>query len=372
MFKKLSLTGLLLVALLGPIVVIKFLQISSLIAMGAEMEKTGMPPSPVATYVANEQTWEDTLVAVGSLQAVQGVTLAAELGGTVVEIAVENGAPVKKDDVLVRLDTSVEKAQLAAAEANLQLAHLQLDRSKNLLGQNTISQSEFDSSDATAKAAAAEVAYVRAQIAKKTLRAPFAGRVGIRMINLGQTLSAGALVIPLQALNPIFIDFTLPQQRLSQVAPGQTLRVKLDGIDAAFEGKVTAINPEVDAATRNVRVQGTLANPAEQLRPGMFAEVTLVLPATRKVVAVPATAVIYAPFGDSVYIVEEKEGRTVARQQFVRLGAARGDFIAIADGLAAGARVVSAGAFKLQNGAAIVIDDKMQPGFSLDPKPNNT
>ncbi len=371
MFKKLSLTGLILAAVLGPIVLIKVLQIGSLIAMGKEAEAAGMPPTTVATHVAVEQSWEETLRSVGTLRAVQGVTLSAELGGTVKEIAVENGAAVAKDDLLVRFDTSVEEAQLAAAEANLKLAALQLDRSRTLLAENTISQSEFDSADATAKAAAAEVANIRAQLAKKTIRAPFAGRVGIRVVNLGQTVAAGAEVIPLQALDPIFIDFTLPQQRIAAISVGQTLRVKLDGLDEPFEGKVTAINPQVDAVTRNVRVQGTLANPDEKLRPGMFAEVTLVRTTSRTVIAVPATAVVHAPFGDSVYVVEEKDGRTVARQQFVRLGDARGDFIAIADGLAAGSRVVSAGAFKLMNNAPVVIDDSMQPEASLTPEPGN-
>ncbi|MBC8008843.1 MAG: efflux RND transporter periplasmic adaptor subunit [Burkholderiales bacterium] len=372
MFKKLSLTGIILVVVLGPIVLIKFLQISSLIAMGKAMETGGMPPTPVATFVAAAQEWEETIPSVGSLKAVQGVTLSAELGGTVVEIAVENGAAVEKGALLVRLDTSVEEAQLAATEANLKLSQLQLDRSKSLLAQSTISQSEFDSADASAKAAAAEVANIQAQLAKKTIRAPFAGRVGIRMVNLGQTLAAGAQVIPLQALDPIFIDFNLPQQRLSSIAVGQALRLKIEGLDEPFEGKITAINPEVDASTRNVRVQGTLANPAEKLRPGMFADVLLVRPEKLQVVAVPVTAIIYAPFGDSVYVVEEKDGKTIARQQFVRLGGTRGDFVAITGGITAGARVVSAGAFKLQNNAPVIIDDKMQPEASLTPKPNNT
>lgn len=372
MFKKLSITGLILAAVIGPIVAIKVLQIGSLIAMGKEQQAAGMPASPVATYVAAEQNWEDIIQTVGSLQAVQGVTLSAEFGGTVTEIAVENGTAVEKDALLVRLDTSVEEAQLAAAEANLVLARLQLERAKSLLDEKTISQSEFDSSDAGAKAAAAEVANIRAQLAKKTIRAPFAGRVGIRMVNLGQTVPAGAQLIPLQALDPIFIDFNVPQQRIGTLAVGQTLRVKVDGLDAPVEGKVTAINPEVDSLTRNVRVQGTLANPDEKLRPGMFAEVTLVQASVRSVVAVPATAVIYAPFGDSVYVVEEKEGRQIARQQFVRLGGARGDFIAIADGIKAGDRVVSAGAFKLMNNAPVVIDDTMQPEAKLAPSPRNT
>lgn len=370
MFKKLSLTGILLLIILGPVVLIKVLQIKSLISMSKS--GSGMPPTAVATFVAATQEWEETVTAIGSLQAVQGITLAAELGGTVVEIAVENGARVAKDDVVVRLDTSVEQAQLAAAEANLRLAQLQLDRSKTLLDQATISQSEFDTADASAKASAAQVANIRALIAKKTLRAPFAGRVGIRTVNLGQSLSAGTAVIPLQSLDPIFIDFNLPQQRLATVNAGQQVRVTIDGIAIPFTGKITAINPEVDPVTRNVRVQGTLENPGEKLRPGMFAEVAVVQPIKRQVVAVPATAVLYAPFGDSVYVVEEKDGKTIARQQFVRLAGARGDFVAIADGIAAGARVVSAGAFKLQNGASVTPNDAMQPEASLTPTPKNT
>ena len=372
MFKKLSITGVILAAVVGPIGGLKVLQIVSLTAHAKAGEAAGQPPTAVASTEVVEQEWEDTLRAVGSLQAVQGVTLAAELGGTVVEIAVDNGAAVKKGDLLIRLDTSVEEAQLAAAEANLKLAELEMERSKSLLGQNTISQAEFDSKDAAAKAAAAEVANVKAQLAKKAIRAPFAGRVGIRMVNLGQTVAAGTEVLPLQSLDPIFIDFTLPQQRIAAIRPGQVVRVKVDGLDGAFEGKVTAINPEVDTATRNVRIQGTLANPDETLRPGMFAEVAIVRPEKRKVVAVPSTAIVFAPFGDSVYVVEEKDGQLIARQQFVRIGEARGDFVAVVDGLKPGQRVVSAGAFKLQNNAPISLNDQMQPEPSLEPTPRNT
>lgn len=372
MFKKLSVTGIVLAAVVGPIVGLKVLQITSLVAYGKAAEAAGQAPTAVASAAVVEQEWEDSLRAVGSLQAVQGVTLAAELGGTIVEIGVENGAAVKKGDLLVRLDTSVEEAQLAATEANLKLAQLEMDRSKTLLGQNTISQAEFDSRDAASKAAAAEVANVKAQLAKKAIRAPFAGRVGIRMVNLGQTIAAGTELIPLQSLDPIFIDFTLPQQRVASVKPGQLVRVKVDGLEGDFEGKVTAINPQVDATTRNVRIQGTLANADEKLRPGMFAEVAIVSPEKRKVVAVPSTAIVFAPFGDSVYVVEEKDGKTVARQQFVRLGETKGDFVAVVDGLKPGQRVVSAGAFKLQNNAPITLDDKMQPEASLEPKPKNT
>lgn len=371
MFKKFGITGLVLIAIVGPVVGLKVLQIGSLVAYGKAAEAAGMPPTPVATTVAVELDWEDTLQAVGSLRAVQGVTLAAEVGGTVVEIAVENGAKVQAGALLVRLDTSVEEAQLAAAEANLRLANLQLERSGSLLAQKTISQAEFDAAEAASAAAAAEVANIRAQIAKKSIRAPFAGRVGIRMVNLGQTLAAGTALIPIQSLDPIFIDFTLPQQKIGSVSTGQSLGVRLDGLPGVFEGKVTAINPEVDPVTRNVRIQGTLANAEELLRPGMYAEVILRQNLRRKVVAVPGTAILYAPYGDSVYLIEEKDGKIIARQQFVRLGAARGDYVEIAEGVPSGARVVSAGAFKLRNNAAVTIDDKMQPESSLTPTPSN-
>jgi len=192
------------------------------------------------------------------------------------------------------------------------------------------------------------------------------------MVNLGQTLAAASPVIPLQALDPIFIDFALPQQRLATLAVGQDLRVKISGLDQPFLGRVTAINPEVDASTRNVRVQGTLANPQEKLRPGMFADVTLVQPTRRSVIAVPATAIIHAPFGDSVYVVEEKDGKTLARQQFVRIGGSQGDFVAIVDGLGVGTRVVSSGAFKLMNNAPVSINDAMQPEPSRTPAPKNS
>lgn len=372
MFKKLSLTGAILALILGPIIAIKVLQIGSLIATAKEMEAAGQPAASVATYVATEQEWEETLSAVGSLQPVQGVTLAAELGGTVVEIAVENGAAVEKNAILVRFDTSVERARLAAARANLRLAELQLERSRSLLAQRTISQSEFDAATATATAAAAEVQNIEAELAKKTLRAPFAGRVGLRLVNLGQTIAPGAAVIPLQSLDPVYVDFSLPQRRLASLEAGQTIRVRMEGAAEPFVGRLTAISPEVDPVNRNVRLQGTLANPSERLRPGMFVEVEVLQPAKRKVVAVPATAVVYAPYGDSVYVIEEKDGKTIARQQFVRLGLARGDFVAVDEGLAAGARVVSAGAFKLMNNAPVVVDDKMQPEPSLAPKPKNT
>lgn len=371
MKKTLLAIGLLLF-FVGPVVGIKVLQIGSLIAYGKDMQAAGYPATAVATALASEQTWENTLSAVGSLRPVQGVTLSAELGGKVVEIAVENGAAVKAGDLLVKLETSTEEAQLASAEASERLAQVNLDRSRGLLDKNTIAQSEFDAADATYKQAVAQTANIRAQLNKKTIRAPFTGRVGIRLINLGQTLGVGDPIIPLQSLDPIFVDFTLPQQRLSAISVGQAVRLTIDGVVSSVEGKVTAINPEVDSATRSVRLQATLANPDERLRPGMFAQVALVLPEQSKVLVVPTTALVRAPFGDSVFVVEKKDDKLIARQQFVRLGETRGDFTVVTQGIKAGDRVVSAGAFKLINGASVAPNDEMQPKPSLEPKPGNS
>ncbi len=362
----------LLLLFVGPVAGIKFLQITSIMAYGKEMQAAGYPPAPVATALVTEQSWENTLSAVGSLRPVQGVTLAAEVGGKVIEIAVESGAAVQAGDLLVKLDSSTEEAQLASAEASQRLAQLNLDRSRDLLSKNTIAQSEFDAADASYKQAAAQTASIRAMLDKKTIRAPFTGRVGIRLVNLGQTIREGDAIIPLQALDPIFVDFTLPQQRIGSVNVGQVVRITVDGVAAAADGKLTAINPQVDASTRSVRLQATFANADERLRPGMFAQVSLVLPEKETVLVVPTTAVVRAPFGDSIYVVEDKEGKLVARQQFVRLGATRGDFTVVTNGLKAGERIVSAGAFKLMNGAAVAPNDDMQPEASLTPEPRNS
>lgn len=370
--KKALLALVLIFLLVGPVAGIKTLQIFSLMAYGKEMQAAGYPPSAVSTTRVTEQSWENTLTAVGSLRPVQGVTLSAEVGGKIISIPVENGASVKEGDVLVKLDSSTEEAQLASAVASERLAEVNLERSRDLLAKNTIAQSEFDVAEATYKQAVAQTANIRAMLDKKTVRAPFSGRVGIRLVNLGQTIREGDPIIPLQALDPIFVDFTLPQQRIGAVSVGQTVRIVVDGFDKPLEGRLTAINPQVDAATRSVRLQATFENPGEKLRPGMFVQVTVVLPESSTVLAVPATALVRAPFGDSVFVVEEKDGKFVVRQQFVQLGATRGDFVSIVSGLKAGERVVSAGAFKLMNGAAVVPNDDMQPESSLEPKPGNS
>lgn len=371
-FKKIALTVGGLVVLLGAIVALKATQIGSLIGFASAMEKAGMPPSPVATVLAVQTTWEETLRFTGSLRAVQGVTLTAELPGTVVRIGVENGAEVQQGEVLLELDTTQEQADLASATAGLRLAKINLDRNRGLIEKRIIAQSEYDTAAATFDQEKARTATLQATIAKKIIQAPFTGRVGIRTVNLGQTVKAGDELIPLHSSDPIYVEFSVPQTRLDSIAVGQAIRVTTDGVKQPVEGLVTAINPVVDEATRTARVQGTLHNKDGVLRAGLFAEVEVVLPERLDVVAVPISAVINAAYGDSIFVVEEAEGTLKVRQQFVKLGRKRGDFVAVTKGLNAGDRVVSAGAFKLTNGASVLVNDAMQPEPSLNPTPDNS
>jgi membrane fusion protein (multidrug efflux system) len=309
---------------------------------------------------------------------VQGVTIAAEIPGKIVKIAFEPGAAVKAGDLLIQLDTSTEEAQLRAAEATAALAKANLERANELRQNNTNSLAELDAADAQAKQANAQAESIRSIIAKKTIRAPFAGRLGLRLVNLGQILRDGDAITTLQTLDPIYVNFSLPQQRLSLLTPGTTVRVTTDAApDATFEGKINAINSEVDPATRNIRVQATLANREEKLRAGMFGNVEVVLPTQEQVLMIPVTAVLYAPYGDSVFIVDEKKDEKsgkvelVPRQQFIRIGTSRGDFVSVVDGLKPGEQVVTSGVFKLRPGTKVVIDNKLAPDAKLNPKPKN-
>ena len=370
-WKKIALTVGGLVLLLGGIVALKATQIGSLIGFSTAMEKAGMPPSPVATVVAVQAAWEETLKFTGSIRAVQGVTLTVELPGKVLRIGVENGAQVKQGDVLMELDTTQEQADLASAEAGLRLAKLNLDRNKGLLDKRIIAQSDYDSIAAIFDQEQAKTATIRATIAKKIIRAPFTGRVGIRTVNLGQTVKAGDELIPLHSSDPIYVEFSVPQTRLDSISVGQTIRVTTDGLKMPVVGLITAINPVVEEATRTARVQGTLENKEGLLLAGLFAEVEVVLPEKVDVVAVPISAVTTAAYGDSIFVIEENGDKLTARQQFVKLGRKRGDFVSVTKGLNSGDRVVSAGAFKLTNGAPVVVNDAMQPEASLAPTPVN-
>lgn len=372
MLKKLFITIAGLLAVLAVLGGIKALQIMSMIAAGKDYQQ---PPDVVTSVQVKEESWEPTLNAVGSFAAVQGVTVGAEMPGKVVKIAFESGATVAAGDLLVQLDTSTEEAQLRAAEATAALARINVERARDLIGKQTISQAELDASEAQFTQAKAQADNIRAVIAKKTIRAPFAGRLGIRLVNLGQILKDGEAIVSLQSLDPIYINFSLPQQHIAKVATGQTVTVKSDALPGqAITGQVTAINPDVDPTTRNVRLQATLANPNGAMRPGMFADVAVGLAEENKVIAVPLTAIVYATFGDSVFVIEnDKEGKgKVLRQQFVRLGAKRGDYVSVVEGLQPGQEVVSTGVFKLRNGAHVVVDNRLAPGTSLTPQPANT
>jgi membrane fusion protein (multidrug efflux system) len=306
---------------------------------------------------------------------VHGVTIGAEVGGRVSEIAFESGSSVKRGAVLVRLDTSAEEAQLEAALADAKLARATLQRAKVLRQGNANAPADLDVAEARAEQAEASVANLRATIAKKTVRAPFDGRISIRQVELGQILAPGTPVASLQSVDPIYADFWVPQQAIADLRSGHRARLRTDAYRGAeWSGDVTTVNPEVDPATRNVRVRATFPNHDGRLRPGMFANVEVLSPQERSVLVVPATAILFAPYGDSVFTLEEKKDpagktSTVAHQKFVRVGERRGDFVAVTDGLAAGERVVSSGAFKLRNGAAVAIDDAAAPKPQLAPKP---
>jgi membrane fusion protein (multidrug efflux system) len=277
------------------------------------------------------------------------------------------------------LDAAVELAELRAAEATAELAQVTYQRMKDLIDSRSISQSEFDTADANLKRARAQVDNLRAIIDKKTIRAPFAGKLGIREISVGQYLTKGSSIVSLQSLDPIHVEFSLPQQKLSELREGLTVQVMSDSQpDASFEGTITAINPDIDPATRNVRIQATLANADGRLRPGMFVSVDLILARSEQVLFIPETAVLHAPFGDSVFVIERDdavegaEKPLVVRQRFVRLGARQGDFVAVTSGVEAGEQIVTTGVFKLRPGMVVVIDNSLAPEFQLQPKPKNT
>ena len=371
MKKRLIFTVIGLVILIGILVGVKALQIGAMVDQG---KKFVPPPETVTSALVTADSWETALTAVGTLNAVQGVTLAAELAGKVVGIAFEAGTPVKKGDILLRQDNSSEEAQLPGAVAQVNLSRTNLERMNQLFSKQLISQADRDNAVASAEQAQSQAENIRATIAKKTIRAPFSGQLGIRQVNLGQMLREGDPIVTLQALDPIYVDFSLPQQQLSLVRLGLTVQVTTDALPGAtLQGRITAINPLVDADTRQIKVQATVANRGEKLRPGMFANVAVGLPAQQKVLAIPATAVLYAPYGDSVFIVDDaadKKGK-VLRQQFVRLGVKRGDFVAVTSGIKEGETVVSTGVFKLRNGQSAVVDNKLAPDFQKAPKPEN-
>jgi membrane fusion protein, multidrug efflux system len=361
--------GVLVVVLL----LIKGLQIFTMVSSGKNMVP---PPVTVTSAVVKEENWSPVLPAIGSVSAVQGAIVATELGGVVSEIKFENGGVAKKGDVIVKLDASQEEALLRSAEAEAELARTDLERAQGLASQKVVSKAELDAAESKFRRLTAIADQMRSNIRKKTLVAPFDGQLGIRQVNVGQMINAGQQVVPLTALDPVYVDFALPQQHLAQLAQGLEVRVRSDAAPGReFKGRLTAINSMVDPVTRNVSVQATLENPDHALRPGMFAKTEVELPEKRPVLVIPGSAVSYAPFGDSVFVIEkkkdEKTGKEseVIRQQFVRVGEARGDFVSITNGLKAGETVVGTGVFKLRNGMSVAINNDLAPKPQINPTP---
>ena len=341
--------------------------------LGQQAASFAPPPVKVTFTQAQPQTWENLLQTVGSLDAVEGVMVKAEQPGKIVNVAFQPGGHVNAGDLLVQQDTSLEQTSLRSAEAAAELADSNLQRARRMIKQNGVSISDLDSAEAQAKQAAAQVDNVKAQIAKKSIHAPFAGRLGVRQVSLGQDLRDGDPIVALQKLNPILVNFFVPQQQLPLLQPGLEVRVTLEDLNNLhMKGTITAINPQIDKATRNVQVQASVENADEQLLPGMFVSVAVVLPDPKPVLAVPATSILFAPYGDTVFVIEdrpqEKGGGKVVRQQIVKVGETRGDFVSIVSGLKPGESVVTTGAFKLFNGQAVEPDNSMAPPFELDPK----
>lgn len=373
MWKKIVLSLLLFIVTLGTLGTIKGLQIGAMIASA---ESFVPPPEAVSTTVVEEKVWEPTLSAVGTVVAARGVTVSSEVPGLVTALRFESGQKVRRGAVLVQLDKSIELAQLSSAEATAELAEASLRRARGLSQEKINAPAELDSAKASARQARAQVENIRAQIAKKTIRAPFSGTLGIRQVELGQIVAPGTPIATLQDLDEVYVDFFLPQHDLSLIAPGQAVRVTSDGgQERVTTGKIQAIEPSVDVATRNVRVRGLFKNKEGFLRPGMFVEAEVLLPPGPPVIVIPYSAVLYAPYGNSVYVVEpgsEGSEGMVARQVFIEIGERRGDFVAITSGLKKDQTVVSAGAFKLRNGMSVVIDNSEPLDPQLAPTPKDT
>jgi membrane fusion protein (multidrug efflux system) len=373
MIRKIAVALIILLLIAGGLAGIKFMQVRKLIKAAGTFAP---PPVAVSSAVARQDKWQSTLTAIGSITAEQGVVITPELPGTVREIAFDSGAVVTQSNLLVRLDVSSEEAQLRAVQAQWELARLNLERVRTLRQENNIvSQADLDAAEATMKQNQANAEAIQSTIDKKTIRAPFAGKLGIRMINLGQYIDTGKPIVSLQSLSPVHADFSLRQQELARLKTGMPIRLTTDAYpNRYFEGRLTAINPDLDPSTRSVGLQATFDNPEQLLRPGMFARVEVLLPEEQDVLVIPATSVLPAPYGDSVYLIEPQPGRDgkaqlMVRQQLIRTGRARGDFLSVVSGLKAGDRVVSAGLFKLRAGIQVIENNELAPKAETAPRP---
>jgi membrane fusion protein, multidrug efflux system len=375
MAKRLVLTLVAIVAILGGLGLVKFRQVEAAIAHGAAFQ---MPATAVTTVVAQRETWPSTLTVIGTAAAIEGVTVSADLPGTIDKIHFESGQWVHQGDILVELDIRQERAQLANLEAQRDLAGINYGRAQELVNAGVISRSEYDNANAQQKATVAQVGDIKAAIARKTIHAPFTGVLGIRQVSLGQYLAAGQAIVSLQSVDPIYVNFGIPQQQTAQMRPGHALRVTNGDLPGmAFTGKVTALDSVVNEQTRNIQVQATLANKGNKLRPGMFVQVELPLGQPREVVPLPASAINYAPYGDSVFVVaqmKDAKGKSYrgVRQQVVKVEGSRGDQVAITSGINPGDEVVSSGVFRLRNGAPVQVNNTVKPENSASPKPEES
>ena len=365
-----------LVALVGGLVAIKGAQIGMLMGMGKAMQKAGPPPEVVGIATAQKQTWENTLTAIASVVTAKGVALSNDAPGIVARIHFESGDMVKQGDILVELDTSVERAQLASLRARRDLADISQKRSQKLAVSGAVAQAQVDADESSFKSLTADANALSAQISRKVIRAPFSGKLGIRQVNLGQYLAPGTVVTTVEAEKSIFIDFSLPQQDLEKLHAGMTVRAfESESSTPIAQGAINAIDPAVNPLSRTIKVRASLPATVE-LRPGMYLRVEVVLPEMSEVIAVPQTAIVHASYGDSVFVTEQKPGpdgkpRKVAQQSFVKVGTTRGDFVAVTAGLQADREVVTAGAFKLRNGIPLNVNNQGGTPPSLDPHPEN-
>jgi membrane fusion protein (multidrug efflux system) len=375
MAKRMILMLVVLAALLGGLGFAKFRQVETAIAQGASYQP---PPTAVTTVVAQKETWPSTLSVIGTAAAVEGITLSADLPGTIDKIHFESGQWVHEGDILIELDTRQERAQLASLEAQRDLARINYGRANELAKAGVISRSEFDNATTQQKATEAQVGDIRAAIARKTIHAPFSGLLGIRQVSLGQYLAAGQAIVSLQSLSPIYVNFGVPQQDTPKVIPGHVLRVTNSDLPGmGFTGRITALDSVISEQTRNIQVQATVTNKENKLRPGMFVQVELPMGQPRQVVPLPASAINYAPYGDSVFVVSEMKDpkgnpyRGV-RQQVVKVEGSRGDQVAIISGINPGDEVVSSGVFRLRNGAPVQVNNVVKPSNSASPKPEDS
>lgn len=364
--------GIAVAGLFGIIVVVGGLKATQIFAMVQAGQNTPVPTETVSTFAAEVQQWPNSYTAMGTVEASEGIIISAEVAGKVKEIRFKSGEQVKKGTVILVQESGNEQAQLSAADARLRLAKSNHERLVQLRQKNTVSQSELDTAVQQMESAQGEVDNLKTTLDKKIVRAPFNGRLGIRQVDLGEDLQVGGEIVSLQATNTVRVNFPVPQFWLVKMTRGLSVEVNVgDGSEAVIHGEVTAIGAEINTTTRNAIVQSYLNNDQNLLVPGMAVETKVTLSDPQNVLAVPATAIIYAPFGDTVFVIEpgDVEGTHKARQQFVRLGKARGDFVEILDGLKPGDQVASAGAFKLLNGQNVTVGEKSVPDFKLEPTP---